>query len=55
MVGFKCRDIGMDCKYETTAANVQDLDDKVAQHARETHKIASLDSAMWMKIHKAEK
>ena len=55
MVSFKCRDIGMDCKFEATAANVQDLDDKVAQHAREAHKIPSLDKEMWMKIHKAEK
>jgi predicted small metal-binding protein len=55
MVAFKCKDIGMDCKYETTAANVQELDEKVAQHAREAHKIASLDKDMWIKIHKAEK
>ena len=55
MVSFKCKDIGMDCKFEATAANVQDLDDKVAQHAREAHKIPSLDKEMWMKIHKAEK
>ena len=43
------------CKFEATAANVQDLDDKIAQHAREAHKIPSLDKEMWMKIHKAEK
>ena len=55
MVSFKCKDIGMDCKFEATAANVQDLDDKIAQHAREAHKIPSLDKEMWMKIHKAEK
>ena len=45
----------MDCKFEATAANVQDLDDKVAQHARDAHKIASLDKEMWMMILKAEK
>ncbi len=55
MVSFKCKDIGMDCKFEATAANVQDLDDKIAKHAREAHKIPSLDKEMWMKIHKAEK
>ena len=45
----------MDSRFEATAANVQDLDDKIAKHAREAHKIASLDKDMWMKIHTAEK
>ena len=51
----KCKDISMDSRFEATAANVQDLDDKIARQAREAHKIASLDKDMWMKIHKAEK
>lgn len=51
MVAFKCKDIGMDCKFETNAANVQELENKIAAHA----KIASIDKAMGMKIHKAEK
>ena len=37
----------MDCKFEATAANVQDLDDKIARHAREAHKITSLDEDIW--------
>ena len=45
----------MDCKFEATAANVQELDDKIAKHARDAHNIASLDKDMWTKIHKAEK
>jgi predicted small metal-binding protein len=45
----------MGCKFETTAANVKELDDKVAQYARDVHNISSLDKDMWMKIHKAEK
>lgn len=55
MVLFKFKDIGMDYVYETTAANVQDLDEKIAQHAREVHDILSLDEEMWIKIHTAEK
>lgn len=55
MVSFKCKDIGMDCKFEATAANVQDLDDKIAKHARDVHNMGSMDKEMWMKIHKAEK
>lgn len=44
----------MDCPFETTAANVQDLDEKVAQHARDVHHIPSMDKEMWMKIHTME-
>lgn len=54
MVSFKCKDIGMDCRFEATAANVQELDDKVAKHARGAHNITSLDKDMWTKIHKVE-
>ena len=55
MVSFKCKDIGMDCKFEATAANVQDLDDKITKHAHDVHHIDALDKGMWIKIHKAEK
>lgn len=54
MVAFKCKDIGMDCSFQATAGNVQELDEKIAQHARDVHKIPSLDKDMWGKIHKAE-
>jgi predicted small metal-binding protein len=55
MVSFKCKDIGMDCKFEATAPNVQELDEKIAKHAREVHNIQNLDKDMWIKIHKVEK
>jgi predicted small metal-binding protein len=55
MVSFKCKDIGMNCPFEATVANVRDLDDKIAMHARDAHKMPSMDKEMWMKIHKAEK
>lgn len=55
IVSFKCKDIGMDCAFEATADNVQDLDDIVAKHAREIHNLSSMDKEMWMKIHKVEK
>lgn len=54
MVSFKCKDIGMDCPFETNAPNVHELDEKVAQHAREVHHIPSLDKDMWIKIHTKE-
>lgn len=55
MVSFKCKDLGMDCKFETTAANVQELDEKVAKHAADAHNMKSMDKDMWMKIHSVEK
>ncbi len=55
MVSFKCKDIGMKCDFEATAANVQDLDEQIVRHAREVHKIDPVDKELWMKIHKAEK
>jgi predicted small metal-binding protein len=45
----------MECPFEATADNVQDLDDKVARHARQVHNIPSLNKRMWTKIHTAEK
>jgi predicted small metal-binding protein len=55
MVSFKCKDIGMDCPFETNAPNVAELDDKIADHARKDHNIPSLDKEKWMKIHKVMK
>lgn len=54
MVAFKCKDLGMDCGFEASAANVLELDQKIAKHAKEVHKMNSIDTAMWEKIHKAE-
>ncbi len=54
MVAFKCKDLGMACGYEATAANVQELDEKIAKHAKEVHKMSPIDKGTWEKIHKAE-
>ena len=55
MPSFKCRDIGMDCNFETSAPNEADLEKKIAEHARSAHGIQSLDKDMWMKIKKVIK
>jgi len=55
MPAFKCRDIGMDCPFETTAPTEAELEKKIADHARSAHKIQSLDKDMWMKIKKTIK
>ena len=34
---------------------MQDLDDKITRHARDAHKIISVNKMMWMKIYKTEK
>jgi predicted small metal-binding protein len=52
MASFKCKYIGMDCNFETSASNEADLEKKIAEHARSAHGIKTLDKAMWMKIKK---
>jgi len=36
---FKCRDIGMDCDFEMSAANDEELMQKVAAHASSVHNL----------------
>ncbi len=55
MPSFKCKDIGMDCSFETSAPNEADLEKKIADHARSAHGITSLDKDMWKKIKKVIK
>jgi predicted small metal-binding protein len=50
MPSVKCKDIGMDCNFETSASTEGDLEKKIAEHARSAHGIQSLDKDMWMKI-----
>jgi|MTBAKMStandDraft_1061839.scaffolds.fasta_scaffold07017_4 predicted small metal-binding protein len=55
MALFKCKDIGMDCNFETSASNEADLEKKIAECARSAHGIRTLDKDMWMKIKKVIK
>ncbi|QYZ79921.1 DUF1059 domain-containing protein [Methanofollis formosanus] len=53
MPSFKCKDIGMKCEFETTAENEFDLEQKIADHAREVHGKENLSAEEWMQIKKA--
>jgi len=53
MPSFKCKDIGMKCEFETRAENEFDLEQKIADHAREVHGKDSLSAEEWMQIKKA--
>lgn len=53
MLSFKCRDIGMDCPFETTAINEEEMMKKIAKHARNMHNIMELKPDMVAKIKKA--
>jgi predicted small metal-binding protein len=55
MVSFKCKDLGMDCKWEGTAANVADLKKKIVEHAKTAHNMKSVDAATWEKMEKVMK
>ncbi|MDH7593848.1 MAG: DUF1059 domain-containing protein [Methanomicrobiales archaeon] len=55
MVSFKCKEFGMDCKWEANAPNVWELKKKIAEHARTAHNLKSLDAATWEKMEKVMK
>jgi predicted small metal-binding protein len=50
MPSFKCRDIGMDCDFETTAATETELMKNIATHALTAHKMISIPPDILAKI-----
>ncbi len=55
MPSFACKDIGMDCKFETTAPTEAELITKIAAHAKSVHKIDPVPADLLAKIKKAIK
>ena len=55
MPSFKCKDIGMDCPFETKADSVPDLMKEIATHAATVHKMKDVPPDMMMKIKMAIK
>jgi predicted small metal-binding protein len=55
MPSFACKDIGMDCKFQTTAPTEADLMKKIADHAKSAHKIDPVPPDLMAKIKKAVK
>jgi predicted small metal-binding protein len=55
MPSFACKDIGMDCKFQTTAPTEAELMKKIEDHAKSAHKIDTVPPDLMAKIKKAIK
>jgi predicted small metal-binding protein len=52
---FKCKDIGLDCPFEATAATEDELMKKISAHAASVHNMKTVPPDMMAKIKKAIK
>ncbi len=52
---FACKDIGMECKFQTRANSEEELMKKIGDHARKAHNITQVDAALAGKIKAAIK
>jgi len=55
MASSVCKDIGMDCKFQTSAPTEAELMKKIAEHAKSVHKIDPVPPDLMAKIRKAIK
>ena len=55
MPSFKCKDIGMDCPFETKAKTEPELMKAIAAHAATVHKMKDVPPDMMKKIKAAIK
>jgi predicted small metal-binding protein len=55
MPSFKCRDTGMACPFETSAATEAELMTKIAKHASEAHGMKTIPPDVLEKVKKAIK
>ncbi len=55
MPTFACKDLGMDCKFQTSAPTEAELMKKIAEHAKTAHKIETIPADMMAKIKKVIK
>lgn len=55
MPSFKCKDIGMACNFEASAETEAELMKKVADHAKEVHKMDPIPPDVMEKVKKAVK
>lgn len=47
---FKCKDIGMDCGFETSAESMDSLMPKITKHASEAHNINTITEELKTKV-----
>ena len=52
---FKCKDIGMDCDFQASAKTKEELMPKIGTHAKNAHKIETIDEALQTKVNNAIK
>ena len=52
---FACKDIGMACEFKTSAPSEVDLMKKIAEHAKNAHKMETVPTDVMAKIKKAIK
>ncbi|MCL5680630.1 MAG: DUF1059 domain-containing protein [Candidatus Thermoplasmatota archaeon] len=52
---FKCKDIGMDCGFETSGKTMEELMPKIAEHAKTAHNMAEIPQDVKDKVAKAIK
>ena len=55
MVSFTCRDLGMDCSFETTGTTDGEIMKKFIDHAESAHNMPVLTADVLLKVQKAIK
>jgi predicted small metal-binding protein len=55
MVSFTCRDLGMDCSFETTGTTDCEIVKKFIDHAESAHNMPVLTADVMLKVKKAIK
>jgi predicted small metal-binding protein len=55
MVSFTCRDLGMDCSFETTGTTNNEIMKKFIDHAESAHNMPVLTADVLLKVKKAIK
>jgi len=55
MVSITCRDLGMDCSFETTGTTESEILKKFSDHAKSTHNMPVLTADVIYKVKKSIK
>jgi predicted small metal-binding protein len=55
MVSFTCRDLGMDCSFQTTGMTDSEIMKKFIDHAESAHNMPVLTADVMLKVKKAIK
>ncbi len=55
MVSITCRDLGMDCSFETTGTTDSEILKKFIEHAKSAHNMPVLSAEVMLKVKKAIK